>query len=136
MKELFYKATLMSTADIPFVVEVMSSPRNKSALNPANLTFDEWKATFEQNLADPDEANFIIRRSIIPVAWLRLNGLHGSDKVWISMLVVHERYHHQGIGSFAIRYAEDYAKEHGFTAMGIHANVENAPAVSCYKKAG
>jgi ribosomal protein S18 acetylase RimI-like enzyme len=52
------------------------------------------------------------------------------------MLVVHERYQHHGVGSFAIRYAEDFAKARGFTVMSIHANIENAPALNCYKKAG
>jgi ribosomal protein S18 acetylase RimI-like enzyme len=129
-------ATPMTLAHIPFVFGLLMSPRNKSALNPADLNYDDWKTAFESNLSDPDEANFIIRRGIVPVAWLKLNGLSGSGMAWISMLVVHENYHHQGVGSFAIRYAEDYVKEKGFTAMGIHANIENTPAVNCYKKAG
>jgi serine/threonine-protein kinase len=136
MKELSHKATTMTAADIPFIVEVMSSPGNKSSLNPANLTFDEWKSAFEQNLSDPDEANFVIRLGETPVAWLKLKGLTGGDMAWISMLVVHESYHRQGVGSFAIRYAEDYAHGKGLTVLGIHANVENTAAVNCYKKAG
>jgi ribosomal protein S18 acetylase RimI-like enzyme len=129
-------ATPMTLAHIPFVFGLLMSPRNQSALNPADLNYDEWKAAFEKTLADPDEVNFIIRRGIVPVAWLKLNGLSGDGMAWISMLVVHENYHHQGIGSYAISYAEDYVSEKGFSAMGIHANVENTPAVNCYKKAG
>jgi serine/threonine-protein kinase len=129
-------ATLMTLAHIPFVFGLLMSPHNKSTLNPANLTYDEWKATFERNRSDPDEANFIIRRGIVSVAWLKLNGLSGSGRAWISMLVVHENYQRQGVGSFAIHYAEDYVKEKGFTALGIHANAENTAAVNCYKNAG
>jgi ribosomal protein S18 acetylase RimI-like enzyme len=136
MKNSSYKVTSMTAADIPFVVQIMTSPRNKSVLNPANMTLNEWKVVFEQNLSDPDEENSIIRQRETPVAWLKLNGLLGSNMAWISMLVVHENYQHQGVGSFAIGYAEKYVHERGFTAMGIHANVENAPAVNCYKNAG
>jgi ribosomal protein S18 acetylase RimI-like enzyme len=129
-------ATPMTSVHIPFVYGLLRSPRNKAALNPADLTFAEWKAAFEQNLTDPDEANFIIRRGIVPVAWLKINGLSENDMAWISMLVVYENYQRQGVGSFAIQYAEDFVREKGFTAMGIHANAENTAAVNCYKKAG
>jgi ribosomal protein S18 acetylase RimI-like enzyme len=137
VKELsIYSCQKMTKDDIAFVVEILNSPKNKFALNPASLTSDEWKTIFKQNLSDPDEVNFIVRHGFIPVAWLKLNGLSGEGTAWISMLVVHENYHRQGVGSYAISYAEEYIREKGFTAMGIHANTENTPAVNCYKKAG
>jgi ribosomal protein S18 acetylase RimI-like enzyme len=137
VKELSkYSCEKMTEDDIAFVVEILNSPKNKSTLNPASLAFNEWKTIFEQNLSDTDEVNFIIRRGIIPVAWIKLNGLSGEGMAWISMLVVHENYHRQGVGSYAIQYAEEYIHKKGFTAMGIHANTENSPAVNCYKKAG
>jgi ribosomal protein S18 acetylase RimI-like enzyme len=136
MKELTYQMAPMTAADISFVIQILTSPRNKSALNPADLSLAEWQTKFEQNLADPDEANFIIRQGETPIAWIKLNGLSGSDMAWISMLTVHENYQRQGVGSFAIHHAEKYVLERGFTAVGIHANVENAPAVNCYKNAG
>jgi ribosomal protein S18 acetylase RimI-like enzyme len=129
-------ATSMLPSHIPFIYGLLRSPGNNAALNPAELSFNEWKTTFERNLSDPDEANFIIRRGIIPVAWIKLNGLSGEGMVWISMLVVHENYHRQGVGSYAISYAEEYIREKGFTAMGIHTNAENTPAINCYKRAG
>jgi GNAT superfamily N-acetyltransferase len=136
VKRIALCVTPLTAADIPFIIHILTSPRNKAALHPVELSFADWKAAFEQNLADPDEANFVIRQGETPVAWLKLNGLSGSGTAGISMLVVHENYQRQGVGSFALRYAEDYVRDMGFTALGIKTTADNAAALACYKKAG
>lgn len=52
------------------------------------------------------------------------------------MLIVHEKFQHQGIGSFAVRVAENFAREKGFNSVSIHTNVDNIIAQNCYKKLG
>ena len=57
-------------------------------------------------------------------------------KAWIAMLVVGEYCQRQGIGSYAVRYAEDFVRSKGFKILGIHTTIENVAAQRCYKKLG
>ena len=129
-------AVIMQNEYIEFVYEIKHSDHNKAALHGDNMTLDEWDQVCKKNLQDPDEANFIIRMGVVPVAWLKVNGLQGDGTAWISMLIVHEKFQHQGIGSYAVRLAEDFARLRGFKGVGIHTNVDNISAQNCYKKLG
>lgn len=126
---------------VAFICELLTSKQNAAALhtkkvapNERNAFFHEMKAALQ--CIDPDEAHFIIRKGIVPVAWLKLNGLQGNGTAWISMLVVHETFQQQGIGSYAVRFAEDFIRSKGFHAVGIHTNVDNIAAQNLYKKLG
>ena len=68
-----------------------------------------------------------------PVGWLKLNGLKG-DKAWISGLAVHPAHQGTGAGGFALEYAEEFAREKGFTRLWLHTTADNAPARACYEK--
>ncbi|MDD4164618.1 MAG: GNAT family N-acetyltransferase [Eubacteriales bacterium] len=125
----------MKIEHIEFVYQIKSCVCNKAALHGGDMTLDEWKQACLKNLADPDETNFIIQKGIIPVAWLKVNSLK-SSWAWISMLVVHEKFHRQGIGSFAVQYAEDFVRSKGINIIGIHTTVDNIAAKNCYKKLG
>jgi ribosomal protein S18 acetylase RimI-like enzyme len=52
------------------------------------------------------------------------------------MLVVSNKHHRQGVGTFAIQYAEEYVKSKGFNKMGIHTTEDNIIAQNLYKKCG
>lgn len=126
---------------VGFICGLLTSANNSEALHAKKVQQDGFKDFFQEmktslQHSDPDEANFIIRKGIIPVAWLKINGLQGESMAWISMLIVHEKFQHQGIGSFAVRFAEDFARAKGFNAVGIHTNVDNTIAQNCYKKLG
>ena len=82
----------MTESDIPSVIDILNSEKNKAVLHPAELTSEQWHDAFRNNLQDPDEANFIIYRSGVPVAWLKVNGLQGKMP-WLSMLVVYEEWY-------------------------------------------
>ena len=125
----------MHTEHVDFVFEILSSEKNKAALHGGDTTLDDWRQLCMKNMADPDEANFIICRGAVPTAWLKVNGLLGNC-AWISMLVVHERFQHQGVGSFAIRFAEDFVRQKKKTALGIHTTTDNTAAQNCYGKMG
>ncbi|MCL2060332.1 MAG: GNAT family N-acetyltransferase [Oscillospiraceae bacterium] len=127
----------MQSEHIDFVISVLTSEKNKAALHPDNKSISEWREVFTKNLADSDEANFIIDDGITSVAWLKLNGLQSKTSMaWVSMLAVDEKYQRQGIGSFAVRFAEDFVRSKGFNMLGIHTTVDNITAQNCYKKLG
>lgn len=124
----------MTAQHVPFLHSLFQDPVNKQALHAGEFTVTEWQEAFAESQTDSDEEMFIILQKNAPVAWLKINGLEGETP-WISMLVVDSRHHHKGIGSFAIRYAENYVIGRGFKLIGIHTTEDNIAALGCYKKA-
>jgi len=123
------------------VCELLTGGKNGETLHSKKLQPQERSAFFMEmkralQSGGPDEANFILHKKIVPAAWLKINGLQGKECAWISMLAVFEKFQHQGIGSFAVRFAEDFARERGFSVMKIHTTADNAAARSCYEKLG
>ena len=93
-----------------------------------------WEEIFSWN--DPDEQNFIVCINNSPAAWLRVNGLNNNDMAWISMLIVDVKSHGQGVGTYAVNFAEEYIKSKGFNKMGIRTTDDNTPAKALYQKCG
>lgn len=108
--------------------------QNKDALNTANISLSEWKELLSTE--DPDEKHFLICKGAMPVAYMKINGLLNKNEAWISMLFVAKNFQRQGIGSFAINYAEQYIKEKGFDSIAIQTDINNLVAKSCYLKCG
>lgn len=98
--------------------------------------FIEFKALREM-LADMEcgEVNFLIHKGALPCAWLKLNGF-GDGRAWISMLVVAKNMQRQGIGTFTVRFAEEYMRGMGIRRSCIHTTDDNFPAQSLYKRCG
>lgn len=69
-------------------------------------------------------------------AWLKLNGLQNKDTAWISMLVVADKYKHQGVGKFAVEYAFEYLQSKGFNQIGVQTTKDNIVAKNLYMKSG
>ena len=82
-----------------------------------------------------DELNYIIRKGVVPIAWLKLNGL-SNDSLWISMLIVHEKYRNLGVGMFALNFVEEFALSTQRNHIYINTTSDNLIAQSLYKKAG
>lgn len=127
-----YQISKLHECHIPFVAGVYEE--NRRDLHGVHIPVSEWLNCL-WNDADPDEANFIISANGENAAWLKLNGIL-SNKVYISMLVVSKKYQRIGIGSYAIRFAELFAKENGKTAVMIQTTTDNIPAQNCYEKQG
>lgn len=108
--------------------------QNKENLNADNISLSEWKEILSAN--DADEKHFLVCKGAMPVAYMKVNGLENASEAWISMLFVAKDFQHQGIGSFAIKYAEKYVMEKGFTTIAIQADEDNLPAQNCYLKHG
>lgn len=108
--------------------------QNREALHGKYISLAEWKEILSKD--DSDEVNFLICKGAMPIAWIRVNGLNNKDMAWISMLAVCDKFQRQGVGAYAVRFAEEYAKSQGFAKMGIHTTEDNIAAQSLYKKCG
>ncbi len=108
--------------------------QNREALHSEKLTLPAWKELLSAN--DPDEVHYLICKGAVPVGYLKLNGLMGTKKAWISMLVVAQAHQRTGVGSFAVEQAESLLKEKGFSRLGTQTTKDNLPARALYRKMG
>ncbi len=108
--------------------------QNREALHGEKLSLPGWRELLSAN--DPDEAHFLICKGALPVGYLKLNGLQGREKAWISMLCVARAHHRTGVGSYAFTRAEAILREKGFTKAGIQTTKDNYPARNLYRKLG
>ena len=122
-------ATPASTEHIHRIVN-----ENYDRLHPGDISVSEWQSFLTAN--DPDEAHYIVYTGDIPAAWLKINGLLDGRTGWISMLAVAREFHRRGVGTFAIRFAEELFRNKGFTQVGIHTTEDNLPAKTLYLKLG
>lgn len=144
--QLILDGELMFELDLPCPYSVIPAKTNEAifvtkfywqnieSLHGRPISFDEWKDILSMH--DEDEENFLVCRGCMPLAWLRINGLLHKDMAWISMLVVSDKYHRQGIGSHAIEFSEKFVKERGFRKIGVRTTEDNLPAQNLYRKCG
>lgn len=136
---------IISLADnfnhLVFICDLLTHPSNVSALHLKPIPQNEYRQFYEElrealifGAAD-DELNYIIRKGVVPIAWLKLNGL-SNDGLWISMLVVHEKYRNLGAGMFALSFVENFALSTQRKHIYINTTADNLIAQSLYKKAG
>ncbi len=107
---------------------------NKKGLHEKRISYKEFQERL--SVHNEDELNFLIYKGAMPVAWLKLNGLLNKEIAWVSMLIVHNKFRQQGIGQFAIRYAEQYLKKSNASMVKIHTTGDNIPAQKLYQKMG
>jgi len=127
-----FESVSLQEEHVAFVHDVMHENRN--VLYSGDISLAEWQACLLAE--DSDEAHFIILANGNPAAWLKLNGLIGTETAWISMLVVQTSLQRCGIGSFAVCFAEEFAQMRGFGAISIKTTADNAAALNCYVKLG
>lgn len=126
---------------LAFICDLLTDPSNVSALHlkriPENETRQFHKKMREAFIvgAAEDELNYIVRKGVVPIAWLKLNGL-SNDSLWIRMLIVHEKYRNLGVGRFALNFAEEFALSTQRRHIYVHIPADNLIAQSFYKKAG
>ena len=122
-----------ATEDEAYFVRVLFV-QNKEVLHSGNISMNEWKEALSAN--DTDEKHFLICKGAVPVAYMKINGLDSKEEAWISMLFVAKDFHRQGIGTFAIEYAEEYVRERGFSTLAIQTDEDNLPAQTCCLQCG
>lgn len=116
-----------------FVYEVYE--QNREILHGNYVSLDDWYEFLIGRYADPFEKHFIVMHNNIPVAWLKFNGLNKMT-ICISMLVVAISYQHKGIGKYALKYAESYARAEKKSAILIQTTKDNLISTECYIKCG
>ena len=127
----------MYVTDIKFLSELLSAESITSSLHSKPISYNELIGMYERYwVSDKDEKHFIIWRNNQRAGWLKVNGLSGKNKAWISMLVIGADYQNQGIGKVAVKFAEDYIKDNNFISIGIQTTTDNKKAVSLYLKCG
>lgn len=123
-----------ATENEAYFVRILFVQNKETLNNTDNISLNEWKKLLSAD--GTDEKHFLVCKGAMPVAYLKINGLESASEAWISMLFVAKKFQHQGIGSFAIKYAEEYAREKGFTTISIQTDENNLPAQNCYIKCG
>ena len=131
-----YEIKPLKQENIIFVCSLMSEPNSISALHTNIISLDEWQHIFAEAENDTDEENFIIYNKDIPCGWLKLNGLQNDETAWISMLVVSEKFKHQGIGKFAVEFSINHLKQRGFKEIKLYTTEDNYVAIELYQKCG
>lgn len=132
---MYYVKSLIAD-DVHYVASIMSETSNITVLHSTYLSLAEWKCIFDENACDSDEENFLICSDNNVCAWLKLNGLLNADTAWISMLVVADKYKHQGVGKFAVEFAIQYLKQRGYKQVKLHTTEDNLVAIGLYSKCG
>ncbi len=107
---------------------------NISALHGSAISAEEWYRTLSDN--DPDELHLLIYSGNTPAAWLKINGLTAGDDAWISMLAVSSHFQKQGIGRYAVRYAEQHCKALGKRTLLVKTTEDNTAAQKLYLNCG
>lgn len=119
--------------DARYVTEIYG--KNIEALHGNEIMFDEWNKLLSSG--DTDEKHFLILKGAIPCAYLKINGLESGDNIgWISMLAVEPAFHRNGVGEYAVSYAEEFLRNMGKSVICIHTTEDNIPAQRLYDKCG
>ncbi len=138
--ELMYVRELRETYEVLFIDEydaffpTVLYRRNREILHGETISMTDFREMLRAN--DPDETSVLICHRGAPRAWMKLNGLENPDRAWISMLTVDPRHFREGVGTFAVRYAEEYFRSLGKIVSAIRTTADNEAAVALYRKCG
>ena len=116
-----------------YFVRIMFA-QNKSELKAEDISFDEWKELLSAD--NPNEKHFLICKGAVPACYMRFSGMPGESKARISMLFVTKELQQCGAGTFALHFAERYAKENGFDFIVASVDKDNTVAGNCFLKCG
>lgn len=108
--------------------------RNIEQLHGVGISLEEWERILSEK--DIDEAHFLIYKGIFPAAWLKINGLQNKETGWISMLAVDPMFQKNGVGRFAVKFAENFLKLNGKNKVCICTDNDNITARKLYEKCG
>ncbi len=128
-----YQAVNLCSEHIPFVDRIFR--QNNDTLHGGQIPLDEWY-TYLCLEPDPHEMNFIITADGENAAWMKLNGFDAQNEIYIAMLVVSKEYQRNGVGGFAVRFAENYARTRNKGIVRITTTKDNVIAVEFYLKQG
>lgn len=108
--------------------------QNKNELKTENISFSEWKELLSAD--SPDEKHFLICKGAVPAGYMRFSMASGEREARISMLFTSKDFQRCGVGTFALHFAEQYAKENGFDFIAATVDKDNTAAEKCFLKCG
>ena len=126
----------MERKDVPYLKDLLTLPEITERLywSPtASEIEDAYETIWSKDL---DEAHYIIAVQDKPVGWLKLNGLLGRQRLWISMLVLHPAEQGKGYGRKVLAWVEELAAKGKFHGIAIQTTADNAAANALYQKCG
>lgn len=124
-----------------FVCDLLTHPANAAVLHlrqiPDAERFEFYKEIRKSLIFDAADAerNYIVRKGVVPIAWLGLGGFSGDD-MRIDSLIVHEKYRGLGAGMFALHFAEEIAASTKRKHIYAGVAADNMAAQAFYRKAG
>lgn len=122
-----------ATSDEAYFVRIMFV-QNKNELKTENISLHEWKELLSAD--NSDEKHFLICKGAVPACYMRFSGVSGERKARISMLFVAKELQRCGAGTFALHFAEQYAKENGFDFIVASVDKNNTATGNCFLKCG
>lgn len=126
-------SVISATEEEAYFVRVLFV-QNKKYWQCENISLAEWRKLLAAT--DPNVKHCLICKGAMPVAYMKLVGSLNHGTAWLDMLFVAERYHRQGIGHYAVSYAEEYARSKGFSKLSIQVTHDNLPAHRLCEKCG
>lgn len=130
--QIYNAVTVREKLDVKIVANLYN--RNLKSLHGDKISYDEWCKSILNN--DTDEENFLICRGLMPVAWLKINGLENAEVGYISMLAVEPKYQYYGVGTFAVEFANCFLHDKGKRFVRVQTTADNLSAIRLYKKCG
>lgn len=130
--QIYNIVTVSNKFDVRIVADLYE--KNLQALHGNKMSYDEWYRAILND--DTDEQNFLICRGLMPVAWLKINGLDDTEVGYISMLAVESKYQHKGVGAFAVEFAENFLRDKGKQTVCVQTTSDNLAAIRLYEKCG
>ena len=130
--QIYNAVTVREKLDVKIVATLYN--RNLKALHGDKISYAEWCKSILNN--DTDEENFLICRGLMPVAWLKINGLENAEVGYISMLAVEPKYQYYGVGTFAVEFANSFLHDKGKRFVRVQTTADNLSAIRLYKKCG
>ncbi|CEF77546.1 hypothetical protein FGSG_12562 [Fusarium graminearum PH-1] len=122
--------------DVPYIQSIIHKAYAKyiPRMNkpPAPMTTD-----YQSLLASPDHSIFVLRPTDKEIVGaLILYHADNADIVQIDNVVIDSQAQGRGYGKVLMRYAEDFAKQHGRNALTLYTNVVMVENLALYPKMG
>ena len=126
----------VTSADAPFLTELMNHPAILRRLHQIPTTLQDWSDAIALWLDDSDEEGYILLEDATPIGWIAFNGLL-SPIHYLKIAVILPQYQHRGICQTALQKLLPHLKIQGFaTTVRLFTDCDNLPAQACYKKCG
>ncbi|GHT98712.1 hypothetical protein FACS1894142_5400 [Spirochaetia bacterium] len=126
----------MDGNDIGFLFKLLNEEEIINIFHRKRFTYDELFELYRNATNDYNDKHYIIKENNIKVGWLRINGLEEEGTAWIAILAISKEYQHKGIGTSAVKFAEEYFTKNGNRKISLHTTDDNVNAKSLYLKAG